>query len=203
MMSPLVQFAGIKRGFQNPVQQTQRCFRSMLDAVSRPGSITTLPSPSEHPAGWTTGLTAAALTLFDNDTKIWLDASAKSDDAVAYLRFHCGCVIVDEPEQANFGVICSPTDGLNLNQFAIGDAQYPDRSATLFLLVEQLTGGAELQCNGPGLKVPTGISPIGLPPDFASQWIDNHALYPNGIDIFLICGDQALGLPRSISIKEA
>ena len=190
-------------GFRDPVHDAQRCFRSVLDAMARPASRRTLPEPAGVPDGWPPALAALALTLFDQDTPVWLDPAAACRQATAHLRFHCGCPLTDRLERAAFAVIADTAAAPPLHAFPIGDPQYPERSATLILAVEGLTGGTALRCQGPGIKGEAMSSPIGLPAGFVRQWADNHALYPSGVDVILTAGDQVMCLPRSISIEEA
>lgn len=192
----------LQPGFTDPVHQSQQAFRATLNALSRPGTLCTLPAPAAAPSGWSPTLTALALTLFDQDTLVWLDAVAASTEAVAHLRFHCGCPIVTIPDMAEFAVVSDPSCMPPMHTFPIGDPQYPERSATIILAIESLTGGTPLRWTGPGIKASVTVAPQGLPPNFAAQWADNHALYPSGVDVFLIAGDQVMGLPRGVSIEE-
>lgn len=188
-------------GFRDPVHDSQRCFRALLDAMARPGTLVSLPAPQALPDGWTPALTALALTLFDQETAVWLDSAAAS--AAAHLRFHCGCPLAERPERATFAVIAAPASMPPLHAFPIGDPQYPDRSATLILALPSLAGGPALRLTGPGIKGEAMAAPQGLPPKFVHQWADNHALYPSGIDVILTAGDRAMGLPRGVAIEEA
>ena len=189
-------------GLSDPVRQSQQCFRAVLAATSRPGSIQTVPSPAACPDGWSPALTAIALSLLDQDTPVWLDPAAASPQAVAHLRFHCGCPIITDPQKAAFAIICSPESGPALHRFSIGDPQYPERAATILLSVEGLTGGVAQRWTGPGIQTAVDVAPRGLPAGFVAQWSDNHALYPSGVDVLLIAGTQVMGLPRSIAIQE-
>ncbi len=190
-------------GFSNPVHDAQRSFRSVLDAMARPAHCRTLPEPAGIPDGWTPALTALALTLFDQDTPVWLDPAVASRQAEAYLRFHCGCPLTDRKDRAAFAVIADMENAPPLHAFPIGEPQYPERSVTLIYAIESLTGGTALRWQGPGIKGSIEAAPKGLPAGFIRQWADNHALYPSGVDVILTAGSQVMCLPRSISIEEA
>lgn len=190
-------------GFRDPIHDAQHCFRAVLDAMARPGSIRTMPEPAGIPAGWPPGLTALAMTLFDQDTPVWLDQRAATPEASAHLRFHCGCPLAEKPEHAAFGIVMDAAATPPLHGFAIGDPQYPEQSATLILSLESLTGGPPLRWQGPGIKGVQIASPKGLPPGFLAQWADNHALYPSGFDIILTAGMAVMALPRGVSVEEA
>jgi len=190
-------------GFRDPVHAAQQAFRALLDAMARPGRIRTLPAPEAVPQGWTPALAALALTLFDQDSRVWLDPAAATAEAMAHLRFHCGCPLEPQPGRAAFAVIADGASAPPLHAFPIGEPQYPDRSATLVLAIKSLTGGPPLRLTGPGIKGSAIAAPLGLPADFVVQWADNHALYPSGIDVFLTAGEQVMGLPRGIATEEA
>ena len=153
----------ILTGFNDPVGQSQNSFRALLDAMARPGSIRQLIAPDATPEGWSLALAALALTLFDQDSPVWLDQAATSEEALAYLRFHCGCPILAEPGNANFAVLGNAANAPPLHAFSIGDPLYPERSSTLVLAVEALTGGPPLALTGAGIKDSTTITPQGLP----------------------------------------
>lgn len=195
--------ATILPGFSDPVGQSQFAFRAVLDAMARPGSIRAVALPDAAPEGWSPALAALALTLFDQDTAVWLDAAAATAEAHAYLRFHCGCPLVEATDKAGFAVILAAGTAPALHDFSIGDPLYPERSATLIVAVDALTGGAPLRLTGPGIKDAAIISPKGLPADFVRQWADNHALYPSGIDVILAAGDSVVALPRGVTVEEA
>lgn len=195
--------ASILPGFADPVGQSQQVFRAVLDAMAHPGAIRALAAPEAQPAPWSGTLASLALTLFDQDTPVWLDPAAASADALAYLRFHCGCPIVADAGQASFAVVADTESAPPLHAFSIGDPLYPERSATILLAVPALTGGPPLTLSGPGIKGSAKASPRGLPAGFVTQWADNHALYPSGVDIILTAGDSVMALPRTVSVEEA
>ncbi|HKK29422.1 MAG TPA: phosphonate C-P lyase system protein PhnH [Alphaproteobacteria bacterium] len=193
---------GLLPGFADPVGQTQQSFRAVMDAMARPGQVRELARPEGVPEGWPSALAALALTLLDQDTPVWLDRQGVSEQAAAYLRFHCGCPVVPECTEATFAVILDTAAAPPLHAFSIGDALYPEQSATLIMTVQSFEGGPTQRWTGPGIKKQALVSPKGLPPQFVPQWSDNHALYPSGIDIILVAGDAVMALPRSVSVEE-
>ena len=64
--------------FADPVRQSQQAFRAVMNAIARPGTTAELPHPQGVPEGWNAALTALALTLFDQDTRVWLDYAART-----------------------------------------------------------------------------------------------------------------------------
>jgi alpha-D-ribose 1-methylphosphonate 5-triphosphate synthase subunit PhnH len=81
-------------------------------------------------------------------------------------------------------------------RFAIGTAEYPDRSATLIVEMPELVAeGARL--TGPGIETEAHLS---LPEIAAFQ--ANRARFPLGFDCFFTCGERVAGLPRSTRVQE-
>ena len=60
-------------GFADKVLSAQSTFRSVMDAMARPGSVQRIVTANGAPAAMMRGTAAIALTLFDHDTPVWLD----------------------------------------------------------------------------------------------------------------------------------
>src|SRR5690606_5787687 len=157
------------------------------------------PARHEAPAPLEAATAAIALALIDFETPLWLDAGAGG--AADYLRLHCGAPIAPVPEAARFAIITDPVVMPPLSAFAAGDDLYPDRSATLIVQLPALEGGTPMRWSGPGIRDTATLAPRGLPDRFLSEWADNHALYPIGVDILFTAGVYAIGLPRSIRME--
>jgi alpha-D-ribose 1-methylphosphonate 5-triphosphate synthase subunit PhnH len=137
--------------------------------------------------------------MCDHDSALWLEDHLFDSTAVSpWLRFHTGAPVVTDPAVAHFALV---TDLPRLDRFARGTDQYPDRSTTIVLALESLTGGAPLVLRGPGIKAAVTIAPAGLPGDFLAQWLENHALFPRGVDLLLVAGGEVIGLPRTTRIS--
>ena len=190
--------AGLKPGLADPVHGAQRIFRGLLTAMAHPGRAVDLHDAVEGPEPLDPATTAAALTLLDYDTPLWIDWIADTPPVRAHLKFHCGCPIVGRSQQAAFGLVTDPENMPRLALFAQGVDQYPDRSATLLLQVPSLTGGPAVTLSGPGIKDTASVAPAGLPDWFWNDWRLNAAQFPLGVDILFTCGSTVIGLPRSI-----
>ena len=187
-------------GFADPVRDSTHAFRAVMDAMANPGTVQRLGFALPRFAGVEPAAIAALLTLADGETPVWL--SPKLDSGLApYLRFHCGCPIVGQAKSAAFGLIGRGEDAAQAFGFDVGSDEYPDRSATVLIQVAALAGGAAVRLRGPGIKDTRRIAPE-LPSGFWDGWRRNTALYPRGIDVLLVCGEEILGLPRSSQIKE-
>ena len=84
---------------------------------------------------------------------------------------------------------------LPLSDYPIGSAEYPDRSATLIVEMDDLHAeGAQLK--GPGIK---DMGHLNLPDPHAMQANAQH--YPMGLDFFLTSGSRVAALPRSTDVS--
>jgi alpha-D-ribose 1-methylphosphonate 5-triphosphate synthase subunit PhnH len=197
----------IGTGFQQPVFQAQSAFRAILDALARPGTVQRLGAVQrsgdavEAPAPLSAGTAAVALTLCDHDTPVWLDGGLRSNDEVAqWLRFHCGCPLVENPRDAAFAFASDIGNLPPFEAFGLGTAEYPDRSTTVVLQVESFERGTKLTLEGPGIRGRTSFSAEPLPQDIAARLAANRALFPRGVDLLLATASAVAGLPRSVRI---
>ncbi len=192
----------IAPGFNDPVHEAQGVFRQILEAMSHPGVIVGIETTAESPGEMGEAMTGLALTLLDRDTKVWLDGALAEHAAVAdYLRFHCGCPIVQSPFEADFALVGSIETLPRLERFSPGTAQYPERSATVLIEVPQLTGGPATVLTGPGIATTRDFDPVGLPDWFWSAWAVNHGHFPLGIDAVFTCEAEFCALPRSTRVE--
>ena len=189
-------------GFADPVFASQDVFHAVMHALSMPGTVATLGERALGPLPLCAAASAILLTLADYATPVWFEAPDKTQDAAAWLTFHSGAPVVSEPAKASFVHLSETTDVESWDIFAHGTMEYPDRSATLILPVRSIDGGVSLELTGPGIETSRTIAPAGLPVGFASAMAANAALYPLGFDILLVCGAEAIALPRTTRIKE-
>lgn len=193
-------------GFNDPVLDSQRTFRAVLTAMSRPGTIVPAPvlPPAPEPLHQTTA--AVCLTFLDLDTPLWLDGPARTPAATAHLTFHCGCPLVGSPREAAYGLIGSGRKLPDPTLFPVGRAEFPDRSATLLIQVEELLSAAReeggLVLSGPGIETRHYLRVLGLDSSFWGFWSANHSLFPRGVDAILISPVGFCGLPRTTRVEE-
>lgn len=181
-------------GFLAPPIDSARAFRTILDALARPGTIhhlstATPPAPLSRAAG------TLALTLLDGTTPVHLAGTHDTPETRAWLTFHTGAPFVTAAEAA---FVFGTWDAvLPLDRFAIGTPEYPDRAATLVIETATLANvGATL--SGPGIR---GTARLSLPA--TAPFVANRTLFPLGFDTFLTCGDRVAGLPRSTIVRDA
>ena len=188
-------------GLADPVLDSQRIFRAMLDAMSRPGRPVAMPVAVQAPRPLNPVTTALCLTLLDLDTPVWVQPEAAWPNVVEHLRFHCGCRLPAEPAQAAFGVIAEPSQMPRMDSFAQGDPEYPEQGATIIVQVEHILLGTGPALTGPGIESSQRADAAELPPWFWPAFLDNSRLFPTGVDVILTTEDALLALPRSVRVE--
>ena len=192
----------ILSGFINPVNNSQQWYRAILDAMSRPGNVCIPVSTeafSQAPESCNKSTASIALTLFDNDTAIWLQSEDTS--LACWLKFHCGCTLTDKPEDTTFALIVDGNNLPDLTLFAVGTSEFPDRSTTLVIQVESLAEGDTVELSGAGIATTTTLRVSGLHESFWKTQAENTALFPQGFDTILAAPDGVVCIPRTTTIR--
>jgi alpha-D-ribose 1-methylphosphonate 5-triphosphate synthase subunit PhnH len=190
--------AELPAGFADKVLSAQSTFRSVLDAMARPGSVQRILSGAGRPAAMMRGAAAIALTLFDHDTPVWLDpAMSATPDVSKWLKFHTSAPVIADSSIASFALIGDSANLPPLDRFAFGSNEYPDRSTTLILQVESLTQGAVFELRGPGIDGTATLRAEIQPRDLFERLAVNPALFPRGIDVVLVHDDAIVAIPRT------
>lgn len=189
-------------GFSEPVHDSQRVFRCILDAMSHPGKIVCLENLPESPSPLHPVSAAICLSLVDYETPVWGDAGiAVSGQAMTHLKFHCGCPITPNPKEART-VLVSQAKGLrSLDQFYIGTDERPDLSATVIIQVSKLICGAGVKLTGPGINGTRRLKVEGVADGFWKSVVENNKLFPRGVDIILTTPTALVCLPRSTEVE--
>ena len=186
--------------FPAPVLASQAAFRALMDALARPGTVKPLPPAAAAPSPLTATAAAVALTMLDYETPVWLDAPLAQRPQVAdWVRLHTGARVTSDPREAAFAFIADPVHAPAFDGFSLGTPEYPDRSATLVLQVEDFGSGQRLLLAGPGIADVRSFSARPLPPDFQNRIAANRALFPRGVDMILVSPDAVAALPRSVA----
>jgi len=190
-------------GFLQPVFDAQSVFRTALDALANPGRLGRIAVTLKPPPPLPVGLAALSLALCDFETPIFLAPRlAGETDVVAYLRFHTGARLVDQPQASAFTLIDELAALPAFEAFAHGTLAYPDQSTTLIIAVDRLSNHGGWRLQGPGIEGFRNLD-VGAP---ASQLLapflaGNRRLFPRGVDIFLLADRTIAGLPRSTQLE--
>lgn len=187
-----------EQGFIDPVFDAQRVFRTLLTAMSEPGRVLPMPAACAPPGCVEPTAMTIALTLCDADTPVWL--APKMRKSADFLRFQTGAPIVACMQEALF-LLAGAAERPSLAQMRGGEPEYPDRSATLILVVDHLEEGSGWRVSGPGVPGRRAFLPRSLDGGFVCEWRENRARFPLGVDILFVARDVVLGLPRSANLE--
>ncbi len=202
---------GLQPGFRNEALDSQAVFRTGLTAMSHPGRPVAMPDDIAHPKTGHAAAAALLLALLDSDCHVWLSPTLAAGDAGHWLRFHTGCQLVSDATQAQFLWVGLGDALPDFSQLRSGSDAYPDQSATCVLEVAELranvkaadAANAPWHLSGPGIPGQASLASDGLTPAFATQWADNHAQFPRGVDAYLATHTHVVGLPRTTAIRQA
>ena len=188
--------------FPAPVLASQAVFRALMDAFARPGVVRPLAPAAGPPPPLSATAAAVVLSLVDYESPVWLDAAlSRSERVPDWIRLQTGARITGDPRRAAFAFVTEPACLPAFDAFALGTPEYPDRSTTLVLQVEEFGSGERLLLSGPGIANSCSFSARPLPPDFAARLAANRALFPCGIDLILVSADAVAALPRSVILQ--
>ena len=189
-------------GFHDGVAGSQEIFRCALQALSMPGKAVEIPAIAQLPNAGHNSSALLLLALLDSETSLWVSSSIAQSDAPTWLRFHTGCRLVDDPAQAQFLWLARGDAWPSLAELEAGSDEYPDHSATCVMELDHSSqeSAQHFTLSGPGIKQTLALSAHGLPADFVTQWADNHAAFPRGVDVLLTSPSHVLGLPRTTQV---
>ena len=190
--------AELPAGFADKVLSAQTTFRSVMDAMARPGTAQRIAVTTGAPDRMMQGTAAIALTLFDHDTPVWLDQRmSETPDVTKWLKFHTGAPVIADSSVCHFALFGEAGMLPALDRFAFGSNEYPDRSTTLILQVESLTQGPVLELRGPGIDGSVELKATIRPADLFERLAVNAVLFPRGIDVVLVDDDSIVAIPRT------
>ncbi len=200
-MAAMSNGSALRPGFRAPVPDSQQVFRRVLAAISEPGTVRDVAVDLAPPAPLDRATAALCLTLLDFETPVWLDAAADCEEVRAWLRFHCGCPLVEETDAARFAVMAAPAQMPALDAFPLGSEAYPDESATVILQVPSLEAGEAVTLRGPGIEDCREFRAAGIAGGFWTRRREMEALFPQGVDLVFASGASLAAVPRSTEVR--
>lgn len=181
---------------------TQRTFRALLDAMSRPGEVFTVEFDTKCPSALEPAAAAIARCVFDHDTEIWMGDGIAGVEVFDFLKFHCGCPITKSGIVADFAIVCSRSGLPGVTQFKQGSDSFPDRSTTLIVQVADLEAGPPINITGPGIETESTLNVAGVADYFWQERREQNEIFPRGVDIVFVCGNRMVALPRSTRLGD-
>lgn len=178
------------------VFDSQRVFRCLLQAVSQPGKLFTLPPFSCD------ALEAVARALLDHEVT-FCAVGGDASEVETGLSELTGAR-VSPVEEADFALISGGDSAGAMLRLKPGTLEHPERGATAIYAVEELSNSdtLSLELSGPGVpgRRTLGVGGIERPEAAAIQ--KTRLDYPLGIDVYLVDGaGRVAGLPRSTRLE--
>lgn len=178
---------------------TQGVYRQLLQAMSHPGRLHTLPA---HP--WPDSRLAVCATLFDHEVSYCVTgpAAPAAWDKAIFAATKARRVPVAE---ADFIVLAGHESAGALTAAKRGTPAFPDQGATLlYCMAAPLEPGVEATplLSGPGMarRSYPEVNPLT-----GAEWSclrQVNSDYPLGVDVICLLGpDRVLCLPRSTHIE--
>lgn len=189
----------IEPGFDKPAIDAQRVFRAVMEGWARPGQLVDVSGFGASPVGIGHASAAIALTLVDADTPTFLTPSAER--AAPWLRFHCGCPILEASEKALF-VFGSAEELIDLSKFAHGSAMEPELGARVIAEVDSVGEGDTYLLTGPGVNGEQRVLIKGLPDALLEARAKLRRHFPAGVDFVFVSGSRFVCLPRTTLIRK-
>lgn len=177
-----------------PPTAAQRVFRTVLEAMARPGSIHRIVDAEA--LGGRPAAAAPLLSLADLMTTV-----APLTEADSELTADLGRVTgapIGPVERARL-VLSTVVDGERMRRLATGTPRAPHHGALLSQRVGALDGsGVKLRLHGPGVDGERDLIVDGLDDSFLDARDELVADFPTGVDVLLVADDgQLAALPRT------
>lgn len=173
-------------------------FRSILQAVARPGTVHRIVDSS---SGHGEVLAMFAASLLDSETGICA-ATDSVESVVEEVSELTGCPKA-RLEVARWVVVAGRDTGSVLDRVDPGSPDYPDESATILYLVDAVSEtGGPLAWSGPGIPGTRRPEILGLDPHEWTRLRAKNSSYPLGVDCFFLdASGRIVALPRSTRLE--
>ncbi len=189
-------------------QESQRVFRRLLQAFSRPGRCVRI-EPLDPQAPFAAAL-ALGRCLLDEAVSCGVVGTADTADGLRGLLLQETRVRTAEPEKADFLWVCGVENAAGwLARVCRGSAEAPQEGATVVCCLGspgEVRAAQRLlvRLAGPGIESPAGIAPEmeGIPLAAWEELQAANAEFPRGVDtVFLQPEGRLMAIPRSTRIR--
>lgn len=173
----------------DPVHDTRRAFDGLLAAMSRPGTVQSVPAPADH---------AVVATLVDHEVTV-----ATDDGTLRDALSEQGRLDPASPERADI-VHGGERPDVDVRDCERGSLVEPSDGATVVYRVETVntgrTDGTTVVLSGPGVDSVTEFS-VALPETELAALAEAQSGYPRGIDAVLAAENRLVAVPRSVTME--
>ena len=176
----------------DPVDDTRVTFRALLDAMSRPGTVESVPARADH---------AVVSTLVDHEITV-----ATDDDELRTALSEQGRLDAAAPDAADI-VHARDYTGFDVTACKRGSLVEPSNGATVVYAVDAVvpttdTDMTTVALTGPGVDGTTTLS-VPLPETELTAIADAQADYPRGVDAVFAAEETVAAVPRSVHMEVA
>jgi alpha-D-ribose 1-methylphosphonate 5-triphosphate synthase subunit PhnH len=178
----------------DPVADTRRTFRALVDAVARPGTVQTVPvGPADR---------AVIATLVDHEVTLWSDDEELTDRLAGEGRFDPAPL----PE-ADVVHTTGEADGA-ITVAHRGTLKEPSDGATVVYRVDALSMDGDpaadtprLSLAGPGVPDRRELSVEGFSVAEVEAFETATTGFPRGVDVVLTDAERVAALPRTATVE--
>jgi alpha-D-ribose 1-methylphosphonate 5-triphosphate synthase subunit PhnH len=176
----------------DPVDGTRTTFRALLDAMSRPGTVESVPARADHAVVSTLVDHEVTVATDDDELRAALSSQGRLDAAeaesadIVHARDHTSFDVTD----CRRGSLVEPSDGAMVVYAVDGVEPTADPDLTTATL------------SGPGIDGTTELS-VTLPATELTAIADAQSEYPRGVDAVFAAADRLAAVPRSASMEVA
>jgi alpha-D-ribose 1-methylphosphonate 5-triphosphate synthase subunit PhnH len=197
-----------KQGF-DPVFDSQKIFRCILDSMARPGKINLLPATGLCPPGeWCSHVAAVAFTLLDREVTFCV-LGKEAQKMESYLVLNTGSRPV-KVEEADFIIVPGKDLIPRLSLAKRGNLEYPDGGATVIVTVDEILSdpehryqGLAVTLSGPGIPDHCRLLIRGLHLSYLEHFNNLNREYPLGVDWIMVAEDGRIAcLPRTTTVNQ-
>lgn len=181
-----------KEALYDEVFDSQKNFRVLLDAMSRPGKVASLHPHrfGKFPEGFNPHVLTLMKTLCDNSVTIFSHDKSYED----YLQANTGAETVSSPAMADYALFGGLRYSGAFARLKTGVPEFPEDSATAIVTVDSLAAGAcgdfcddtlALRLKGPGIKNSNTLFINGMDGEYAAVFSNLNRVFPLGLDLIL------------------
>lgn len=176
----------------DPVSDTQACFRALVDAMSRPGTVHETPvGPADH---------AVLATLVDHEVTV-----CTPDSNIRTALANEGRYTEAPAEKAD--IVHEPDPpGVDCTSLSRGSLKEPGDGATIVYRLDDIetekerSNWTQVTVSGPGVPGKRQLALDGFPVREARRLATAQSSYPRGVDAVLATEDWLAALPRSVEL---
>jgi alpha-D-ribose 1-methylphosphonate 5-triphosphate synthase subunit PhnH len=170
----------------DPVHDTRATFRALCTAMSRPGTVQSVPEPADH---------AVLATLVDHEVSL-----ATPDEELRQALDREGRLQTAPPASADLLHARGAPDW-DVREATRGSLVEPSDGATVVYRVDGWEG-TRLGIRGPGVPGRRELA-VALPPPELERLAAAGADYPRGVDAVFATADAVAAVPRSSTLEVA